>query len=170
MNTLYQDEEYCMEFSTEEIETELIHKLRNTFNVDIQVDYEGPHNSIDYISIEPEKDKLSIRFYGFETALYVFDEKIMLIDDNQLKKYTFSHTYGNIIYNGKLRSLTHTEILSLLLDLVKCFVKCTDIKVEVLENKVSESGIQNDYVLSVTTTDTSPNSKVFSNIKINFIS
>lgn len=169
---LYQDEEFCMEFSVEEIETELINKLRDNFNIDIQVDYEGPNNSIDYISIEPEKDNLAIRFYGFETALYVFDEKIMLVDDNQLKKYTFSHTYGNVIYNGKLRSLTHTQILSLLLDLVKCFIKCTNLKVEVLETKapVIESCVKNDYVLSVTTTDTKLNSEIFSNIRINFIS
>ena len=79
MDILYQDEEFCMEFSTEEIETELIWKLRDSFNIDIQIDYEGPNNSIDYISIEPEKDNLAIRFYGFETALYVFDEKIRFL-------------------------------------------------------------------------------------------
>ena len=116
MDILYQNEEFCMEFSAEELETELIDKLKSDFNVDIQIDYEGPNNSIDYISIEPEKDNLAIRFYGFETALYVFDEKIMLVDDNQLEKYAFSHTYGNVIYNGKLRILTHAEILSLLLN------------------------------------------------------
>ena len=169
---LYQDEEFCMEFSVKEVETELIDKLRDNFNVDIQVDYEGPNNSIDYISIDPEKDNLAIRFYGFETALYVFDEKIMLVDDNQLKKYTFSYTYGNIIYNGELRSRTHTQILSLLLDLVKCFIKCTNVKVEVLEANAPciESYVNNDYVLSVTTTDTKLNSKIFTNIRINFIS
>lgn len=171
MDILYQDEEFCMEFSTEEIETELIWKLRDSFNIDIQIDYEGPNNSIDYISIEPEKDNLAIRFYGFETALYVFDEKIMLVDDNQLKKYTYSHTYGNVIYDGKLRCLTHAEILSLLLDLIKCFIKCTNIKVDISGTKApdTESYLKNDYVLSVTTTDTTLHSKIFSNIRINFI-
>ena len=33
MDILYQDEEFCMEFSTEEIETELIWKLRDSFNI-----------------------------------------------------------------------------------------------------------------------------------------
>ena len=171
MDILYQNEEFCMEFSAKEVETELIDKLKSDFNVDMQIDYEGPNNSIDYISIEPEKDNLAIRFYGFETALYVFDEKIMLVDDNQLEKYTFSHTYGNVIYNGKLRILTHAEILSLLLDLIKCFVKCTEIKVEELEPKALdiELSVKKDYVLSVTTTDTKLKSMTFSNIRINFI-
>ena len=53
MDILYQNEEFCMEFSAEELETELIDKLKSDFNVDIQIDYEGPNNSIDYISIEP---------------------------------------------------------------------------------------------------------------------
>lgn len=172
MDILYQNDEFCMEFSAEEIETEFIDKLKSDFNVDMQIDYEGPNNSIDYISIEPEKDNLAIRFYGFETAVYVFDEKIMLVDDNQLEKYTFSHIYDNVIYTGKLRILTHAEILSLLSDLVKCFVKCTGIKVEKSEPRAldSESCVKKDYVLSVTTTDTKIKSQIFSNIRINFIS
>ena len=171
MDILYQDEEFCMEFSSEEIETELIGKLRDSFHSDIQVDSEGPHNTIDYISIEPEKDNLAIRFYGFETALYVLDEKIILVDDNQLKQYTYDYTYGNIVYDGKLRSLTHSRILSLLLDLVKCFINCTSIEVKVPETKAPNMELyhKNDYVLSVTTTDTTLHSKIFSNIRINYI-
>ena len=90
---------------------------------------------------------------------------------NQLKKYTYSHTYGNVIYDGKLRCLTHAEILSLLLDLIKCFIKCTNIKVDISGTKApdTESYLKNDYVLSVTTTDTTLHSKIFSNIRINFI-
>lgn len=171
MDILYQDEEFCMEFSSEEIETEFIGKLRDSFHIDIQVDYEGPNNTIDYISIEPQKDNLAIRFYGFETSLYVLDEKIMLVDDNQLKQYTYDHTYGNVVYSGKLRNLTHVKILSLLLDLVKCFINCTSVKAEILETKAPnmESYHKNDYILSVTTTDTTLHSKIFSNIRINYI-
>lgn len=155
MDILYQDEEFCMEFSSEKIETELIGKLRDSFHIDIQLDYEGPNNTIDYISIEPQKDNLAIRFYGFETSLYVLDEKIMLVDDNQLKQYTYDHTYGNVVYSGKLRNLTHVKILSLLLDLVKCFINCTSVKAEILETKAPnmKSYHKNDYILSVTTTD-----------------
>ena len=79
----------------------------------------------------------------------------MLVDDNQLKQYTYDHTYGNVVYSGKLRNLTHVKILSLLLDLVKCFINCTSVKAEILETKAPnmESYHKNDYILSVTTTD-----------------
>ena len=49
---LYQKEEYCMVFSTEDIQTEYIEKLKQFVDSQIQVDGDGPDGTIDYITFE----------------------------------------------------------------------------------------------------------------------
>lgn len=160
-----------MSFSAEEVEENLITKLRNTSNIKVQPDYDGPNGTIDYLQIESEKCNLAISFYGFETSIFIFDEKIMLIDDLQKRKYTLDHTYGNIIYAGSLRNLTHREILKLLVELTECFINCSNVHVEIAEVTPStiDSCGENNYKILITVAEIQTESKVFSNIKIDFV-
>ena len=78
---LYQKEEYCIVFSTEDIQTEYIEKLKQFVDSQIQVDGDGPDGTIDYITFECGANTFAVRFYGFETALYINEEKLMLVYD-----------------------------------------------------------------------------------------
>lgn len=169
---LYKREEFCMSFSAKEVEEGFIAKLKNIANISIQADYEGPNGSIDYVCIQLKNTDLAIRFYGFETAIFIYNEKIMLVDDVQKRKYTLDHIYGNVVYAGSLRELTHEEILELLFELTKCFIECIGVKVEVraVAPLTADSYGENSYKISVFLEQSSIESKVFSNIEINFVS
>ena len=162
-----------MTFSIEELQREYIDKIKAAANAAIQIDYDGPGGTIDYIDFTFEKNSLSVRFYGFETALFLFDEKIMLVDDIQKTKYTLDHTYGNVVYDGALRNLTHSEILRLLAEITECFIDCVGVTVisqEIVPSTVDSVG-KNHYKIYVSTEkpETGAKTKIFSNIEIVFV-
>ncbi|UIO43441.1 hypothetical protein LOY85_04580 [Brevibacillus brevis] len=60
-----------------------------------------------------EKQDLFISFNGNQTSIFVRDEELMFIDESTKGSYTTSDTFGNAVYEGTLRNLTHAEMLTL---------------------------------------------------------
>lgn len=168
---LYQKGEYCMMFSIEDIQTEYIEKLKQFVNGQIQVDYDGPDGTIDYVTFECGANTFAVRFYGFETALYINEEKLMLVDDWQRTRYTVDHLYGNVVYGGSLRTRTHKEILGLLLMLTRCFIGCSGFEVTEIPVRPTDCELYGGsaYRLVISNANVELEYMEFENIKVQFV-
>lgn len=98
----------------------------------------------------------------------------MLIDESAKGTYTSSDVYHNVVYEGELRCLEHSEILRLIFEIVDCFINN---KVnEVIESELSDN--KNDqryhyyvphcYVINVIKNQPNIKQKIFENITINY--
>ncbi|MDE7331330.1 MAG: hypothetical protein K2O16_03685, partial [Lachnospiraceae bacterium] len=85
-----------------------------------------------------------------------------------------SDVYHNVVYEGELRCLEHSEILQLIREMVDCFITNK-------ENKVTELGVSNNkkykrynyfephcYVINVANNQPNGRQKIFENITINY--
>ncbi|MDE5582164.1 MAG: hypothetical protein K2J08_00460 [Ruminococcus sp.] len=130
-----------MDFSNNEIRKFLIDKLnKNNINCkyiidDSYVDY-NCEKSFEYITFDGEKQNFFISFLKIQTSLFIYDNEIMFIDDYERKFYTSSDTYGNIVYEGCLKSLSHEQILSIFYKLINLFNGV--VKIEVCQEQLSE--------------------------------
>lgn len=172
---------YCMEFTNEEIEEFLVKEFIN--NPDIKINRMSSDGDIissdsiipiETLSLDGEKENLFINFLGIQTSIFVNDTEIMLIDESAKGTYTSSDVYHNVVYEGELRCLEHSEILRLICEIVDCFIN----------NKVNEvidselSGNKNDqryhyyvphcYVINVIKNQPNTKQKIFENITINY--
>lgn len=131
--------EYCMEFSNEELYKYLITKFDNNSDVSIRIlsnDEEVGIMSnipIEFICFDGEKEDLFISFYGNQTSIFIKNQELMFIDENTKCRYTTSDMYGNAVYEGTLRNLTHVEILTLFSEIITCFIDA--IEVEIIEKE-----------------------------------
>ena len=129
MNSLW-----CMEFSNDEIRKYLICELeRSQINCSCMIDDEYvdkySNKNFEYITFDGEKQDFFISFYGCETSIFIYDYKIMFIDDNEKNFYTIEDTYDNIVYEGKLSHLTHEEIFKKLVSVIKLLYGCKKLTV-----------------------------------------
>ena len=172
---------YCMEFTHEEIEEFLIKEFINNPHVKIirmssdgDVISSGSAVPIETLSLDGEQEKLFINFLGIQTSIFINDTEIMLIDESAKGTYTSSDVYHNVVYEGELRGLEHSEILQLIREMVGCFISNK-------ENKVIESEVSNSkkyrrfnyydphcYVINVASNQLNKKQKIFENIIINY--
>lgn len=127
MDTNYDD--YCMNFSNEELKQYLIARVEKSIVTGLRVlSEEGEEIDINSdikvgtIVFDGEDENLFINFYKVHTSMFVFDKEIMFIDENSKGTYTSSDVYNNIVYEGKLREMSHLEILHMFADFILCFI------------------------------------------------
>ena len=111
----------CMDFTNREIEEYLLRRFGNRFkykllvgDVEVGLDCEDRY---EFIMLDEEKD-FYIDLLGFQTSVFIHNEEFMFIDDSSKEQYTESDTYGNVVYEGELASLSHEQILTLLYEIV----------------------------------------------------
>ncbi|OWA35218.1 hypothetical protein B9G55_11160 [Saccharibacillus sp. O16] len=145
MENIYSEDQYCMEFSNEEILDFLVNPLVENYNLPLKIfakdqeEFNADTDKIGHVFIDEERD-FFFSFLGFQTSLFIFEEEIMFIDDIAKNNIVSSHTYGNIVYEGSLRGRTHKEILKLMYDIS---VLLLDVKkVDFEELRISQTGIQ----------------------------
>jgi len=170
----------CMEFSNEEIYKYLIAKFENNSDVIIRTLSDDEEVEIisnipvEFICFDGYKEDLFISFYGNQTSIFVRNQEIMFIDENTKCRYTTSDTFGNVVYEGKLRNLAHVKILTLFAEIITCFIGA--IEVEIIEKEVpcdinyKEYNYYkpHSYEINVKNNSSERKQKVFENIIINY--
>lgn len=172
--------EYCMEFSNEELYKYIITRFENNSDViiktlsdDEEVDIMS-NISVEFICFDGDREDLFISFNGNQTSIFIKNQEIMFIDENTKGRYTTSDTFGNVVYEGKLRDLTHNEMLTLFVEVIKCFIGA--IKVEIIEKEVPCGTNYKEYryykphsyEINVQNNNSEKKQKVIENIIINY--
>lgn len=134
-------EEYkgcCMKFSNEELKKYMVdYLIDNSWDCmqirflsedgdDIELD---SSEEIETIVLDGTDENLCIMFFDCQTSVFVYNEEIMFIDDNAKGSYTSSDVYGNAVYEGKLREMSHEEMLHLFSEVILCFADATDVSI-----------------------------------------
>lgn len=175
--------EYCMKFSNEELKKYMIEYLiNNLWNKELirclsEDGDELEMNSseeIGTIVFDGVEENLFINFYGIHTSIFVYDKEIMFIDENSKGVYTSSDVYNNVVYEGKLREMSHKQMLKMFSEIILCFFNA--ISVCVVQEKIPVEKIYKKYnyydpymfVINVKNNEEEKKVKVFENIIINF--
>ncbi len=77
-----------------------------------------------------EHENLSIMFWGHQTSIFIQDKEIMFIDENSKATYTLSDVYNNVVYEGKIRDMSHEQMLEMFCEIIFCLLGATDIVIE----------------------------------------
>ena len=129
----------CMFFTNEEIIEYFAHPLQKYgFMIDLRDKHDKIVNKdndveIEYIILDGKdeyKTEFFISFNKYITNIFIFKENFMFIDDEYKIGFGQQDTYGEIVYEGKLRGKSHREILSLLSEITKLFMGVKEVKVE----------------------------------------
>jgi len=147
MNDLYKNDEYCMDFSNEEIVKYFINKVTTHPNVCVKTFRSNEDeqsfdssNNYKYFCFDGEKEDFCIGFWGHQTAIFILNEEFMFIDDCSKEQRSSSDTYGNVVYEGTLRDKTHEEILAIIYELFTILLGTQEIVInEIIE---SQTGFQ----------------------------
>ncbi|WP_156829709.1 hypothetical protein [Paenibacillus ginsengihumi] len=171
----------CMHFTNEELWKYLIAKFENNPSVAIRTlsddDREIEITSstpIQCICFDGEKQDLFMSFNGNQTSIFVCDAEIMFIDEHSKGLFTTSDTFGNVVYEGNLRNLPHVEILSLLSDVISCFIGAEEVKIIEQEAPYDDENKQYKYYkphiyeINVRNKNVDRNIKKFENITISY--
>ena len=123
-----------MIFSNDEIRTYFIYELEKckiTCSCIVGETYVDKYvtEDYDYITFDGEKQDFFISFSQCEVSIFINEDKIMFIDDNEKKFYTIEDTYDNIVYEGSLIDLSHEEILKKLVSIIKLLYGTKEMKV-----------------------------------------
>ena len=147
MEDLYKENEMCLEFTNEELMKYLVEPLQNYREFETVLVHDGfdqgeiyYKDKITHITLDGRKNDFCIALYKHMIAVFILNEEFMFIDDKAKEYQTSSETFGNIVYEGNLRSKTHKEILKEVHDLVIILMETKQIVVE--EKVVSQKGIQ----------------------------
>ena len=147
MGDLYKENEMCLEFTNEELMKYLVEPLQKYKNLEMVLEYDCFNQEavelkekIVHIVLDGNKEEFFIIFFKHMIAVFILNEEFMFIDDKAKEYQTSSETFGNIVYEGNLRSKTHKEILKEVHDLVIILMETKQIVVE--EKVVSQKGIQ----------------------------
>lgn len=121
-------------FSNDEIRTYFIDELEKakiTCSCIVGERYVDKYVSkdYDYITFDGEMQEFFISFSQCEVSIFINEEEIMFIDDNEKKFYTIEDTYENIVYEGSLNDLSHDEILKKLVSIVKLLYGTKELKI-----------------------------------------
>lgn len=179
MKEIYQ--EYCMRFTNEELEEYMIGYL---------VDHSWERESIRFLSengneidtdssdtigtiVFDKEENLFINFYGIHTSIFAYDEEIMFIDEDSKGIYTSSDVYGNVVYEGKLREMTHEQMLKMFSHIILCFADATEVHVcrsNIADNKYKKNGYYEPYMYTIDIDNKSKLKEVcmYENITINY--
>lgn len=127
------EERWCMNFTNNEIKTYLIERLKRNADVkyivndkyvasDCQEDFEC-------ITFDGIKQEFYVSFLKSQTSIFVHNNEIMFIDDNEKKYYTSSDVDDCIVYEGILNNKSHEQILELILKFIQLFQGASNIQV-----------------------------------------
>lgn len=168
---MFKENGYCMKFSNKDIFDFLVKPLMDHPKIKIRilsgdeallVDNVAKDKPIDYVCFDGNVENFHISFYGHQASIFItdesslpecgstFNEEFMFIDDNAKLNITSSDTYGNIVYEGNLRTMTQKEILELFREIILLLVGAMSISVK--ETVVLQEGCQYpkcDYVVKV---------------------
>lgn len=171
----------CMLFSNKELRKYFITKFENNPAVAIRTlsddDRETEITSstpIQFICFDGEKQDLFISFNGSQTSIFVYDEEIMFIDENSKGIFTTSDTFGNVVYEGDLRNLSHVEMLSLFADVISCFIDAEGVEIIEEETPYDKENKQYKYykphIYEINVRNKNPYKKIktFENITISY--
>ena len=140
------NENWCMDFSNNEIRRWLIDAMIAVADVkcivnDKYVSYDC-EDDFEYITFDGTRQEFYISLIKSHTSLFIHNEEIMFIDDEEKKYYTISDVESCIVYEGNLIDKTHKQILELILKFIKLFHHSTNM--QVTKEKLSV-GNENSY-------------------------
>lgn len=172
--------EYCMKFTNKELKNAFEKQFSEGGNSKIiciaedesKVDFESD-SKIETIAFD-EEENIAIMFLGYQTSIFVYDKELMFIDENTKGTYTFSDVFGNVVYEGKMRKMSHEQMLSMFVEIVSCFIEATS--VHIIQLDVPEtSGYQkynyyepHMFIIDVENNHVNKQSQTFENITINY--
>lgn len=172
--------EACMKFSNEEIREFFYNKFSEEVRAemiciaedDSKIDFES-NQKIDAIAFD-EKENIYIRFWGHETSIFVYKEELMFIDEDYKGNYCSCDVDYNVVYEGKLREMSHEEMLNMFVEVVSCFLGATSVNVTQLDVPET-SGYQKYryfdpyiFIIDVENSHTDKKTQTFGNITINY--
>lgn len=171
--------EYCMKFSNKELQNMIKYLIENSWNKNlIRFLSEDGHeigetlsDRVETIVFDGEDENLFINFYGIHTSIFVYDEELMFIDDKSRELYTSSDVYDNVVYEGKLREMSHEQMLQMFADIVLCFADAIGVSVtqsDVPENTYKRYSYYEPhmFVVNVENEHSNRKTKVFENLTI----
>lgn len=125
--------EYCMQFSNEELKKYLYDQYCKNTNLRIRC-LSADEDEIDITSttnvetiVFDDKENMFIRFFGYQTSIFVYDVELMFIDEHIKGTYTSSDVCYNVVYEGNLRAMSHAEILQMFSEIILCFIDAVDV-------------------------------------------
>ncbi len=171
---------YCMKFSNKELFEFFYKELNRNWNFKIkclseeeeEIDFESS-KKIETI-IFGENNNIAIMFFEYQTSIFVYEKEIMFIDESTKGVYTSSDVYSNVVYEGKLREMSHEQMLKMFSDIILCFFNATSVCViqeEIpAEKKYNKYNYYDPYmfVINVQNNNIERKVKVFENITINY--
>lgn len=127
--------EYCMKFRNEEIKENFYNKFSKEIWSKIiciaengdKIDFESGRK-IETVAFD-EEEKIAIMFLGYQTSIYVNDKELMFIDENSKGTYTISDVYENVVYEGRMREMSHEQMLSMFVKIISCFIEATSLHI-----------------------------------------
>ena len=171
--------EYCMKFSNEELKKYIYDKISENIDIQIQCLSENEEQvditsnaRIETISFD-EKENVSIMFFGYQTSIFVYDAEIMFIDEDTKGSYMSSEVYGNAVYEGKLREMSHEEMLQMFSEIILCFIDAAGVSLTTLdvpENKYKKYKYYTPhmFILDVENNHLTQKVNVYENITIKY--
>lgn len=169
---------YCMKFSNEEIRKLFCNKFSEEIRSQIiyiaedggEADLESG-KKIETIAFDKEEN-ISIMFLGHQTSIFAYNQEIMFIDEASRESYTISDVYGNVVYEGKMREMSHEEMLDFFSKIILCFIGSTGVHVTQLDVPPT-SGYQKHnyfdahiYIINIDNGHANRQSPIFENITI----
>lgn len=187
---------YSIEFTNNQIYKYFITKFFNRNDVDIRILATSPQDKdnledieinsssstptrIEIICLDGTQEDLFISFLDCQVSIFAKNQELMFIDDMAKPSYTSSDTYGNIVYEGEINSLSKPKMLNMLAEVVDCFIGA--IEIQVIEQKLDINNSTyitdtssykykyynpNLYILNVKNNNLVKNKKIFGNIII----
>ena len=172
--------EYCMKFKNEEIKKDFYDKFSKEIQAKIiciaedgaKINFESSRK-IETVAFD-EKENIAIMFLGYQTSIYVFDKEIMFIDEDSKGTYTISDVYENVVYEGRMREMSHEQMLGMFVKLISCLFEATSVHITQLEvPELSGYHVYNYYephmfIIDVENSHAEKHSQTFENITINY--
>ena len=175
--------DYCMDFTNEELKKYLIDVVTENANVnldirlfsedDTEIDIDSDRR-IESIVFDGKNDNLMILFLKSESDIFMYDFELMFIDEDSKGTVTSSDTDYNAVYEGKLREMSHEQILTMFAEIILCFAGATDIKMIQLDVPEDKHYKKYNYytpymfTINVENDHATRQTKVYENITINY--
>lgn len=175
---------YCMDFSNEEVENFFIRHIKENTQKDIDIKmYSEEYKEISFNCAErinvitfDDEENIVIEFEKSKTSIFVFNEEIMFIDEKAKRySYTTNDIYGNVVYEGKIRDLTHKQMLNMFAEIILCVLEATSITI--VDEDITNDEYENAYYyietlkqynIYVENQNSFQKNKIFKNINIYF--
>ncbi|MBQ8983541.1 MAG: hypothetical protein IJ079_08115 [Lachnospiraceae bacterium] len=169
------DRELCMNFSNAELKSYLIDKMTPFTDVkcivnDQYVSYDC-NDDFEYITFDGTIQEFYISLHKFQTCIFINNEEIMFIDDEEKKHYTWSDVESCIVYEGNLFGKTHKQILELIMEFLNIFRGSSNmiVKKEIIQTDEKCSYTKYKYYINVNNPNVGSGKYQFDNIIINVV-